>query len=883
MIRIDTNLFEKLNTLSTYYHDMKAGKYDDFAIPGACWFVDKRNILSLPRDDGENRYVYGNDGFNFWAYTSGYMHCNDGAFSPFLYSGEGTEPKCAWFVGVETAEGLKTFPLLAAPKANDDVVRYTVFNSSCVTYIAEAYGMRFSVRVFTTADRRMLFTVSSENLSSEKKKFFFMDYLCPHLEHTQGECGETRWFKKINVGKAKGSALPPFEVEIKVMVSRTKQVSNFAALSRSFEIEGGTLLSHEENTSRFQVVGGVHGSLHSFYETFTGHWDNPKQVTVFNDVAVCADSVWVELDSNGKCRMDMQLTYSLRNTDTAPLAKLVEDQITASRVDGLLSEIDADQSTRHEDFQLKFESLRMDNLTEGKLNRFFEHLKKQIEFCAMLKGYAQTGAGSLIGIRDVMQALEAYLVWRPEDSRKKILEAISFTDPSGRCPRQYSLPAYEGDIPRMDVRPFIDQGVWVISTIVTYLKYTGDFSILDEVCGYYEIVNKNPGAPLTGFDLIRLSEEKDTVLDHMRRILEYLIRQIDEETGCVRVLFGDWNDALDGLGVSKDPQKEYGTGVSVMACSQVWQNLNEMVELLSRVDKVKYGEDIARYQAIADKMEKGLHTFGVQTNEKGVKRVTHGWGDQRSYYVGSFCDPDGLDRISSTSLAFWVLTGLLKKSQDDQMRWQIRDDLMSLDTKYGLLTFSHAFAEDVQGVGRINKLPAGTAENGAVYVHASMFAIMALFRMGFAEEAWKELEKALPVSHKNTSLSPFVMPNSYGYNPELNIDGDSMNDWQTGSSNVTVKVFVRDVLGVCPEYDGVWIQPAASGPYEEVSGKVVLHGKTIELSCRKMAGLEDARFFVNGKEQKGQWNETLQTWSLWIPKEEIASLREIIVEQPTKG
>lgn len=879
---MDTIIFNKVQKLSSFYHDMKQGKFDNYSIPGSCWFVDKRNILSLPRDDGENRYVYGNDGFNFWAYTSGYMHCNDGAFSPILYSGEGLEPKCAWFVGIKRDNGVFCFPVLAAPKADDGVVRYTVFNSSCVSYVAEVDDMRFSVRVFTTADRRMVFTTTSENLSDTPKTFFFMDYLCPHLEHTQGECGETRWFKKINVGESVNGTVPSFEMEVKVMLSRTVQASNFAYISRSFEIENGSMLSHQECTSRFQVVGGVHGSLHSFYRTFDGYWDEPKQVTVFNDVAVCADTIWQQLKPGGRSRSDIQITYAIRCEDTKPLEELRKNIISAKLADEILSEIDEQQLKMHDDFQLEFKNLQMNVLTEGKINCFFEHLKKQIEFCAMLKGYAQTGAGSLIGIRDVMQALEAYLIWKPKESRQKIIEAISFTDPSGRCPRQYSLPAYEGDIPNMDIRPFIDQGVWVISTIVTYLKFTGDFSILEEECGYYEMINKNPGAPLKGFGLIRLSEKRDTVLDHMICILEYLIRQIDPKTGCVRVLFGDWNDALDGLGVSQDPEKEYGSGVSVMACSQVWQNLNEMSELLSRIDKEKYQGNIERYKTIADTMEKGLHTYGVQVNEEGRKRIVHGWGDNISYYVGSFSDPDGLDRISSTSLAFWVLSGLLDSSKDEMMRKQIRDDLMSLDTKYGLLTFSKAFAEDVEGVGRINKLPAGTAENGAVYVHASMFAIMALYRMGYPEDAWKELEKALPVTHKNTSLSPFVMPNSYGYNLGLNIDGDSMNDWQTGSSNVTVKLFVRDILGVYPDYDGVWIQPASKGPFEQVTGKVMLQGKPLSVICRKVKNCSKTRFVINGKEMQGEYSDILKTWKLWIPNSQLSTIHEVVVEQPVE-
>lgn len=95
----------------------------------------------------------------------------------------------------------------------------------------------------------------------------------------------------------------------------------------------------------------------------------------------------------------------------------------------------------------------------------------------------------------------------------------------------------------MDLRPFIDQGVWVISTIVTYLKLTGDFGFLGEVCGYYEIVDEKKR-------LVKKSEEQDTVLDHMLRIMNWLLDKTDPRTGCIRVLFGDWNDALDGLGTS---------------------------------------------------------------------------------------------------------------------------------------------------------------------------------------------------------------------------------------------------------------------------------------------------------------------------------------------
>lgn len=104
------------------------------------WFAGDKEIFTRPRDDGDCRYPYGSDGFNFWAYTSGYMHSNEGIFSPFLRSAEGQEPKLCWFAGFPTEAGSKIVPLLAVPETEDDAVRYTVFNKSFVTYMCEAEG-----------------------------------------------------------------------------------------------------------------------------------------------------------------------------------------------------------------------------------------------------------------------------------------------------------------------------------------------------------------------------------------------------------------------------------------------------------------------------------------------------------------------------------------------------------------------------------------------------------------------------------------------------------------------------------------------------------------------------------------------------------------------
>lgn len=447
-----------------------------------------------------------------------------------------------------------------------------------------------------------------------------------------------------------------------------------------------------------------------------------------------------------------------------------------------------------------------------------------------------------------------------------MIEALSFIAPDGRCPRQYSLPVSDGALPAMDLRQFIDQGTWVISTTITYLKFTGDFTVLEENCGYYEIIDDKK-------KLVKKSDLTDTVLSHMLHIMDYLLQNQDTVTGCIRALYGDWNDALDGLGVSDDSSKEFGNGVSVMATLQVYQNLHEMIELLQLLKG--YDEKIIRYQKVCAEIEKGLEEYAILRNEDGERRIVHGWGDNRSYYVGSFHDPDGLSRDGLTSNAFWVMSGMLNR--DVTMRRTILQAFDRLDSQYGLKTFEPCFMPNTPGVGRIYKLPPGTAENGAAYIHATAFAIMALFVMGEPKRAWAQLIKILPFTHSHVSCSPYVMPNSYGYNPMLNIDGESMQDWQTGSSNVVLKIIIRFIFGFQAEYDGFFLQPSAWFPFESYHLDLLYQESIVHITyCNTGAGKRS--FKVNGRKYPVVYDENLKSDKLWISREKLQEIMHIVIQ-----
>ena len=836
------------------------------AMPGETFVLGDTDVLALPRDNGDSRYPYGRDGYNFWVYASGYMHSNEGLFSHFLRAAEGQEPNIAFFAGLPNPDGTyQPVPLLHVPRVAasepEGITRYTVMSSTATHYVVQTHDLRFVVRVFVTPDNEVVFSLLATNRSQQPQQFYLSSFINPFLRNQLFESSEDRWFKEVRAlspDPAQGH-LGSFRVKVNEDKDRTTSISHYGIVRRHLTLGPASKLNaHEETTSRYQYVGGSRGSLHNPPALRAGTFGDPQPICTFVQDSIAGDLIHLELAPGETARLDTPFDYTM---DRGKADQLAAATVDPTDVDAQLHAVRQDDAARHSAIALKFGPADDDSIQPKVFNAFLEHLKRQVEFCALIKGYIQLAINSLIGIRDVFQAIEAQLFWQPDAARAKMLEALDYTAPDGRCFRQYSLPTSSGAIGRMDLRPFIDQGVWVISTIATYLRATGDRAFLDEQCGYHQILDEASRSVLP-------LDTRDSVLEHLCKIMDFLLAHRDhDQTGCVRAMFGDWNDALDGLGVSQDPLKEYGTGVTVMATLQVYQNCHEMIEILS----ARPGQDerVATYKQAAEEIAAGLTEHAIVTDREDNQRIVHGWGDKKSYLVGGYHDPDGQARDGLTSNAFWAISGMLDR--DPSLANTILAAYERLDSKYGYKTFEPYFPEDTPGVGRIVKLPAGTAENGATYIHATAFAVWGLFRMGRPREAWDQMIKILPFTdiHDNLSHSPFVMPNSYGYNPEKLIDGQNMNDWQTGSSNVVLKVLIWYVFGIEPAADGLWVQPAAWSPFNSFDATIPVRGCRVRVKGTYTDGQTTRTYKVNGTRREAVQDPMLGVDKLWIPADQL--------------
>jgi|GEM_PF-1009065 len=405
----------------------------------------------------------------------------------------------------------------------------------------------------------------------------------------------------------------------------------------------------------------------------------------------------------------------------------------------------------------------------------------------------------------------------------------------------------------------VPEGDWIISCFYSYLAWTGDYSILSENVGYSELID---GKTFCRNDI------QDSVLQHLLKITEYLINNLDTEdkTYCLKILFGDWNDSINGLGHTIAPGKNFGTGVSVMASLHLYQNLFEMSNILKKIGG--YDKTVQRYLKIRRDLKNGILKNAVVTNESGEQKIVHGWGDHGSYKIGSFCDSDGVSRTSFAPYAFWATSDFIEDTPE--FKSLIIKNIYALRSKYGILTLSPAFTPDTPGVGKIATIPKGTAENECVYIHAAMFSILALFRLGQAETAWEEFYKVLPISNKQITKTPFVMSNSYLDNPEIGYFGQSPIDWYTGSGTVCIKNIIRGLIGIIPNLYGIVLQTAKKLPCKQLTMDCMIKGRKIHFEYAN-AEVGKRKIYFNQKELITKYDALTETEKAFIPEDMLAN------------
>ncbi len=828
MIKEIKELLEKLKTFE---------KTKGNTLPSEAYYLTDDEIICFERGDGDSRFPYAYDGLTLWAYSSGTFKAEESMYNIFHYAKESKEPTVLFFVGNKEDENYTPVSLtsMARQPMENGVKRFVIYSKQAAYYFAVTDSFTGVLRATVNDRKQICFTVFVENTDDKIMNGYVSAYFNPVMSDLQYEDFEAKWYKSCTADE-RGYCFEHTEY-----LSRELCLNHYLAIAR--EGAENVLFTSSKNNYVGQDLINCSKTL------FDGNFAKDIRYTEFTETAIAGDIVKMSINPGEHYEISYVVTSS---SDKEAVKTALGEEADTAKIDAYIENRKKQDKEEicAQGFALNFEGGEV--LNDSLFGKFLDSVRYQVDFCSKSKNYA----GAFIGIRDIFQQIEAVLIWNPSLCRRRIVDALNYIDEGGRPPRQYSYPQSRDVPPKMDLRPYIDQGVWIISTVYSYLAFTGDYTILDELCGYYKFVGNT----------VELSDKRSSVLCHLTDIMGYLISNIDENTGCLKAIYGDWNDALDGLGKTDKEGEQYGNGVSVMATLQLYKNCDEMAKILSKVEPGS--EKIAYYNDLRSGIERGLLENAVIENG-GLRKILHGWGDDKSFYVGSFSDSDGENRNGLTASAFWIICEMYKT--DKSILKDILSAYAALDSKYGLKTFEPYFPLTNTKVGRICHLPKGTAENGATYIHATLFGIQSLFAIGEDRLAWEQLYKILPLTHSFISTTPFVMPNSYIYNEEKGFDGQSMSDWFTGSGCVMMKALVKGAFGVEPTLDGVKIAPAGYIPFDNASIDIIVKGCKIHINVKN----NSQKVYINGEEVESGIDADKKTRYIFLTSEELKDGLEI--------
>ncbi len=323
-----------------------------------------------------------------------------------------------------------------------------------------------------------------------------------------------------------------------------------------------------------------------------------------------------------------------------------------------------------------------------------------------------------------------------------------------------------------------DDFLWLPYSVLEYIEFTEDMSILDEkieyVCGI-DIEDEKEK-----YDKFEYTENKETIFEHCMKSINKSLNF--GENGFPKIGTGDWNDGLNMIG-------NKGKGESIWLGFFLYDILNRWNKIL---EYKKDNEQIEKFTKIKNNLKKLL-------NEKG-------W-DGMWYKRAITDDAEILGSNQSKEC----------KIDSISQSWSVISDAGNNDKKYIALDsvkkylvdeenqiiklLTPPFENEEMNPGYIKKYPAGVRENGGQYTHAAIWFIMSLAKLGMLDEALKYLEMINPITHTETrektlkyKIEPYVIPGDVYSNKFMN--GRGGWSWYTGSSSWYYKVCLENILGL---------------------------------------------------------------------------------------
>lgn len=414
------------------------------------------------------------------------------------------------------------------------------------------------------------------------------------------------------------------------------------------------------------------------------------------------------------------------------------------------------------------------------------------------------------GFRDIVQHGYGVVTFNPERTRAILLEAFRHQFSSGLALRGWNP---------IDEKPYSDSALWLVFTLVAYLKETGDLQMLDEVVPYYDGGSAK-------------------VAEHISQALNFLESNKGSH-GLILIKYGDWNDSLTAVG-------REGRGESVWLSQAYAEAMRQMAELAEHQgDLPRQKEYLSRYQAIKAAINQ------------------HAWDgnwflrcfDDHGQPVGSSSNREAQIFIEAQTWA--LISGIADDSRIEKLLRSCDEKLL---TDQGYVLLAPTFRGEDDRIGRISCMEPGIAENGTIYSHTNVWMVLGLLKSGKFDKAYERLCRILPgyqsgkAGDPKLNVLPYAVANCYFGPDHRNNRFQQEFTWITGSVAWFQNVMLQHLLGARADFNGLRIEPRIPSHWRECTVHRKFRGATYQITIRNPDALQTSkiRLKLNGKPVSGQ-------------------------------
>ena len=445
--------------------------------------------------------------------------------------------------------------------------------------------------------------------------------------------------------------------------------------------------------------------------------------------------------------------------------------------------------------------------------------------------YYESGIGRGMGFRDSCQDLFGFVHLIPEKARQRIIDIASTQFEDGSAYHQYQPLTRRGNA---DIGSgFNDDPLWLIAGTAAYIRETGDFSILDESVPFDN--DEATCVPL---------------FEHLTRSFEYTVTHKGPH-GLPQIGRADWNDCLNLNCFSDTP------GESFQTTGPSEGPIAESVFIGGMF--VRYGKDYAKlcaHRGLLDKAKAAMTE--VQKMEQTV--LNAGWDgewflrayDANGQKVGSHECEEG--KIFIEPQGFCVLAGIgVKEGKAEKALSSVEKHL---DTKYGIRILAPSYSHYYLNLGEISSYPPGYKENGGIFCHNNPWVSIAETVLGHGTRAFDIYKKTCPAYIEDISEIHCTEPYVYSQmvaGSDAKYFGQGKNSWLTGTAAWTFVNISQHILGICPDYDGLRIDPCVPKDFGSYTVSRRFRGAMYRIHISNPDHVEKGirKLTVNGKEVSG--------------------------------